>query len=120
MTAIDACIPEDRREFVKEELEDQKKEIWPFFVIFRPETRRRQGRSGHCRQGLIFSLGTLLLGAVIASLATWNLKPAPPPPVSRFTVTLPPGQQLAGLENGPACYSPKLALPRSGLTRTLH
>ena len=54
------------------------------------------------RQGLIFSLGTLLLGAVIASLATWNLKSAPPPPVSRFTVTLPPGQQLAGLENGPA------------------
>jgi eukaryotic-like serine/threonine-protein kinase len=54
------------------------------------------------RQGLIFGLGTLLLGAVIASLATWNLKPAPPPPVSRFTVTLPPGQQLAGLENGPA------------------
>jgi Tol biopolymer transport system component len=53
-------------------------------------------------KGLIFGVGTLLLGAVIASLVTWNLKPTPPPPVSRFTVTLPPGQQLAGLENGPA------------------
>jgi hypothetical protein len=28
MTAIEACIPEDRREFVREELEGQSKEIW--------------------------------------------------------------------------------------------
>jgi hypothetical protein len=28
MTAIEACIPEDRREFVREELESQSKEIW--------------------------------------------------------------------------------------------
>ncbi len=26
--AIDACIPEDRKEFVKEQLEDQKQNIW--------------------------------------------------------------------------------------------
>ena len=33
----------------------------------------------------------------------WNLKPSPSPlQVSRFTITLPPGQQLAGLDNGPA------------------
>jgi serine/threonine-protein kinase len=44
----------------------------------------------------------LLIGAVIASLATWNLKPALIQPVSRLTITLPPGQQLAGLDNGPA------------------
>jgi Tol biopolymer transport system component len=57
------------------------------------------------RRGLILSMGTLLLGAAIASLAVWNLKPAPAPPpkpISRFTITLPPGQQLAGPENGPA------------------
>jgi hypothetical protein len=40
----------------------------------------------------------------------WNLKPAPsatPKPVSRYAITLPPGQQLAGLENGPAvAFSP--------------
>ncbi len=54
-------------------------------------------------RGVILSLSTLLLVAVIASLATWNLKPSPPPPsVSRFTITLPQGQQLAGLESGPA------------------
>ena len=28
MTAIEACIPEDRKEFVREELESQRKEIW--------------------------------------------------------------------------------------------
>jgi serine/threonine-protein kinase len=54
---------------------------------------------------LILGLGSLLLGLVIASLATWNLKPSPAPapqPVTRTVITLPPGQQLAGLENGPA------------------
>jgi Tol biopolymer transport system component/predicted Ser/Thr protein kinase len=55
------------------------------------------------RRTLILSGGALLLAAVTASLATWNLKPAPSPqPVTRTVITLPPGQQLAGLENGPA------------------
>jgi eukaryotic-like serine/threonine-protein kinase len=57
------------------------------------------------RRGLLLSGGALLLAAVIASLATWNLKPAPAPvpqPVSRLVVNLPPGQRLAGLDNGPA------------------
>jgi Tol biopolymer transport system component/tRNA A-37 threonylcarbamoyl transferase component Bud32 len=57
------------------------------------------------RRPLILGLGSLLLGLVIASLATWNLKPssAPPPEhVSRFVINLPAGQQLVGLENGPA------------------
>ena len=53
-------------------------------------------------QSLIFGLCTLLLGLAIAGLAIWNLKPTPPRPVSRLTITLPPGQQIAGLENGPA------------------
>jgi serine/threonine-protein kinase len=57
------------------------------------------------RWPLVLSVGALLFGAVIASLATWNLKPSPSPlsqPVSRTVINLPPGQQLAGLENGPA------------------
>ncbi len=54
------------------------------------------------RRTIIVSLCTLLFGAAVASLVTWNLKPAPsPPPVFRYVITLPPGQQLAGLENGP-------------------
>ena len=54
---------------------------------------------------VIFSIGTLLIGAVIASIATWNLKPpptVPSQPVTRTVINLSPGQQLAGLDNGPA------------------
>ncbi len=54
------------------------------------------------RRPLILALGSLLLGLVIASLATWNLKPSPPQPVTRTVINLPPGQQLAGLDSGPA------------------
>jgi eukaryotic-like serine/threonine-protein kinase len=57
------------------------------------------------RRGLIVNAGALLLVAVITGVAIWNLKPAPTPapkPVSRFTIALPPGQQLAVPDNGPA------------------
>jgi len=53
------------------------------------------------RRVLVVGVGALLLVA-ISSLATWNLKPTPPRPVTRAVITLPPGQQLAGLGNGPA------------------
>ncbi len=56
------------------------------------------------RQRLVLSLGALLLGAAIASLAVWNVKPAPAPapqPITRTVINLPPGQELAGLDNGP-------------------
>src|SRR3984893_17652373 len=55
------------------------------------------------RRGLILSVGALLLVAIVTGLAIWNLKPtptAPRKPVSRFTITLPPGEQLAGLGLG--------------------
>jgi serine/threonine protein kinase len=59
------------------------------------------------RRTLILSVGIFILGAVFASLATWNLKPSPPQPVTRMAINLPPGQQLAGLENGSAVvFSP--------------
>ena len=57
------------------------------------------------RRALILSVGALLLVAIVTSLAIWKLKPSPAPapqPVTRTVITLPPGQQLAGLENGPA------------------
>ena len=57
------------------------------------------------RRALLLSVGTLLLVAAVTGLAVWNLKPSPPPaprPVSHFTITLPPGQQLGSLDAGPA------------------
>ncbi len=53
------------------------------------------------RRELIIGVGTLLLIAA-TSLVTWNLKPSPPQPVTRTVINLPPGQQLAGMEGGPA------------------
>jgi serine/threonine-protein kinase len=61
-----------------------------------------QGTRSLGRRGLILSLGSLLVGGAIIGLAAWNLKPSPPQPVSRVAITLPPGQQLAGLDSGPA------------------
>jgi eukaryotic-like serine/threonine-protein kinase len=44
-----------------------------------------------------------LAGCALVGLAVWNLKSAPTPqPVSRYTITLPPGQKLADLDRGPA------------------
>src|SRR4029077_8262005 len=57
------------------------------------------------RRELILGSSASLIGAVVASIAVWNLKPTPPPKpllVTRLSITLPPGQQLVGLENGGA------------------
>jgi Tol biopolymer transport system component/predicted Ser/Thr protein kinase len=53
-------------------------------------------------RALIVGVGALLLVAAVTGLAVWSLKPSPPLPVQRFTIMLPPGQQLAGLDSGPA------------------
>jgi serine/threonine-protein kinase len=39
----------------------------------------------------------VVIVATAASLVTWNLKPSPAKPVMRFTISLPTGQRLAGL-----------------------
>ena len=49
------------------------------------------------RPALWWGLTCLVVGAVAASIAVWKLKPPPPPapqPVSRFTIALPPGEEL--------------------------
>jgi serine/threonine protein kinase/Tol biopolymer transport system component len=54
------------------------------------------------RRTIVVGIGCLLLGALVTGLAVWHLKPSPlPQRVSRFSITLPQGQQLAGLESGP-------------------
>jgi eukaryotic-like serine/threonine-protein kinase len=54
------------------------------------------------RWALILGIGALLL-VVVTALAVWNLKPSPSPqPVTRTVIDLPSGQQLAGLDRGPA------------------
>ena len=80
------------------------------------------------RRALIFSVGALLIAVIVTGLAIFNLKPAPTTPpksVSRFTITIPPGQQLAVPDTGPAvAISPDgthLAyVVRQGVTRQLY
>ena len=53
---------------------------------------------------LVWGAASLIL-ATVTSMAVWNLKPSSAPPsqpITRTAITLPPGQELAGLESGPA------------------
>jgi Tol biopolymer transport system component len=79
------------------------------------------------RESILVLGALIILVAAIAGLAVWNLKlsPSVPRPVSRFTITLPQGQQLAVPENGPAvALSPDgthLAyVAREGLTQQVY
>lgn len=44
-----------------------------------------------------WALAGIVIGAALTGLSLWNLRPLPfpPPPVTRFTIVLPPGQRLA-------------------------
>jgi serine/threonine-protein kinase len=51
------------------------------------------------RASLLFA-GVAAVAAVLVGFAVWELKPtpsAPPPPVTRFTILLPPDQELSGV-----------------------
>jgi len=54
------------------------------------------------RRELIIGVGALLLVVLVTYLAFWDLKPSPQARVTRTAINLPPGQQLAGLDLGPA------------------
>jgi len=63
---------------------------------------RTGGVGAISRRTLILGLGVLLLGIAISGAAVWILKPTPPQPVTRTVINLPMGQQLGGVEYGPA------------------
>jgi len=54
------------------------------------------------RRALLVSAGVALLAAAVTGLGVWFLRPVAPRPVTRMVIDLPQGQQLAGLEDGPA------------------
>ncbi len=58
------------------------------------------------RRALLLSLGTLLVGATIAGVASWELKTTPPGPIIRTVINLPPGQRLTGLDLPALALSP--------------
>ncbi len=74
-----------------------------------PPTAPAKGMRALGRRSLIRGLGALLLGAAIASLAFWSLKPwpsPPPTPITRTVIALPPGERLAGLDQPAVALSP--------------
>ncbi len=58
------------------------------------------------RRALAWALAGLILGAIIAGIAVWSLKPTPPRPVTRTVITLPSGERLAGLDQPAVALSP--------------
>jgi Tol biopolymer transport system component/predicted Ser/Thr protein kinase len=100
--------PDERCQNAKDLTDELKWIAEDGFQVALAPTAAVKGIRALGRRALILSVGTLLV-AVITGFAIWNLKPAPSRPVTRFTVTLPPGQQLAGLDSGPA-----VALSRDG------
>ena len=68
-------------------------------------TAQVKGIRERWRGALVWGVTSLLLAAV-TGLAFWNRKPTSPHPVTRFTITLPPGQRLAGLERPVLALSP--------------
>jgi Tol biopolymer transport system component len=104
---VKTCLAKDRDERWQTAHDVTKQLKWVAEVgsAVTPSAAAPKGIRALGRRGLIVSGGALLLVAVVTGLAVWNLKPTPAPgpqPVSRTVITQPPGQQLAGMENGPA------------------
>jgi predicted Ser/Thr protein kinase len=63
----------------------------PVAPVTAPGTAEPRGRS----RTVFILVVACVLGAVIVGLAVWFLRPAPPKPVTRFAMYLPPGQRIA-------------------------
>jgi Tol biopolymer transport system component/predicted Ser/Thr protein kinase len=63
-------------------------------------------RRGLLQRWVLISGLACLIVAAIAGFVGWNLKPAPPRPVTRTVINLPPGDQLAGLDYPAIALSP--------------
>jgi len=55
---------------------------------------------------LVIAAAALVAGALVASTAVWQLRPAPVSEVSRFRIMLAPGQRLAALDQTAIAFSP--------------
>jgi len=108
-TLLKRCLRKDRQQRLQDaatlriEIEDVLSDAAP------AEPARSSSARAPVRQALLPVLVGLVLGALIAGILTWNLKPAPPvaqQPVQRFTITLPPDQVLTALNQPAVALSP--------------
>ena len=102
--AVKKCLakdPEERWQTARDVCDELKWIAEDGSQITLAPTAAGKGIRARWQGALLWGVTSLLLAA-ITGLAIWNLKPSPPQPVTRTVINLPPGQQLAGLENGPA------------------
>jgi hypothetical protein len=106
-TLLRRCLRKDRRQRLQDAT-DVRIEIEE--ALATPATAEptapTKGIRALGRRALVLGVGTLLLVAAIASLATWILKPLPPRPVTRTVINLPPGDQLAAFDFPAIAISP--------------
>jgi Tol biopolymer transport system component len=104
---IRVCLakdPDDRWQTIRDLLLELKWIAESGSQVAATEAVGKPGAIG--KRASIVGLGALLLGAAIAGLVTWNLKPSTPQPVTRAVIALPPGQRLAALDHPAVALSP--------------
>ena len=94
-TLLSRCLRKDRRHRISDAT-DVRIEIEDAIAAPTVEPTATVPAKRGRRQAVVLGLA-VLVGAVVAGLAVWNLKPAPAPlarPVSRTVIPLPPDEQL--------------------------
>ena len=100
-TLLSRCLRKDRRQRISDAA-DVRIEIED--AIAGPKdsgATQAAPAKGRLSQAVLLGLA-VVVATVLAGLAAWTLKPSPPQHVTRTVINLPPGQQLAGFENGTA------------------
>ena len=97
------CLRKDRRQRLQA-AGDVRIEIQDALTTPTSEPTATAPRTSGWRHTIVIGLAAVI-AAALATIATWNLKPTAssmPRAANRSVITLPPGQQLAGLDDGPA------------------
>jgi Tol biopolymer transport system component/tRNA A-37 threonylcarbamoyl transferase component Bud32 len=98
-TLLRRCLRKDRRQRLQDAT-GVRIEIEEALAVPYSESAAPVGAKRGWRQFLPWAVALVL--SACTGIVVWNLKPSPPRPVTRTVITLPPGQELAGMEAGPA------------------
>jgi serine/threonine protein kinase/Tol biopolymer transport system component len=118
---LPAATPQKVGDLLRRCLKKEPRERWHDIADARleiTESRQAPVESGRVpssprisrRSALLLSVGTLVLGAALATVAVWSLKPLPPQPSAQspahVAINLPAGDQLVAANAPPLALSP--------------